>query len=79
MNANNEHILYVKLSPTLASFHHCKLPSHIISSHGLQFIESLVVVEIIASNDDNVNVDIGYFCYRVLLPGSNLVEAFKRA
>ena len=60
MNANNENILYVKLSPTLASSHHCRLPSHIISSHGLQFIESLVVVEIIASNnddDDNFNLN----------------------
>ena len=58
MNANNENILYVKLSPTLASSHHCRLPSHIISSHGLQFIESLVVVEIIASNNDDDNFNL---------------------
>ena len=47
-------ILYVKLSPTLASSQ-CRLPAHVISLHGLQFTESLVVVQIITSNDDDNN------------------------
>ena len=36
-------------------------------------------LDFLHSSSDVGNVDIGNFWVRVLLPGSNLVEAFKRA